>query len=240
MADFLKKIYASFFAVSAYVWLFITGAAAYIYFFVTGYKENQLRSFLYFQGKVIQAAITFASGFNKKIIKHPMPDKPSMLVANHPSTYDTFVFCSFNIKNLVCVAKGWPFNIIFYGKFIKHAGYINSENKTAAEIIEIAKEKLKQGLHVAIFPEGTRQKKTGRFRSLAFAIAVAADTYVVPFAIKGLDKMLPPGKYMPMLAPIEYVQMPAVKASDFSFEAGSLRMARYVKDLIKRQLESRR
>jgi len=236
MADFFKKIYASFFAVSAYVWLFITGLAAYVYFFAVGYEEKQVRNFLYAQGKIIQAAIVFASVFNKKIVKNSMPDKPSVLVANHPSTYDTFAFFSFNIKNLVCVAKGWPFRIIFYGKFIKHAGYINSDNKTAAEIIEAAKDKLNQGLHVAIFPEGTRQKKIGRFRSLAFAIAIAADTYVVPFAIKGLDKMLPPGNYMPTVAPIEYVQMPAVKASDFNFEAGDLKMARHVRDLINRQL----
>ncbi|MCL1971883.1 MAG: 1-acyl-sn-glycerol-3-phosphate acyltransferase [Endomicrobia bacterium] len=239
MADFLKKIYGVFVTLQASTWLLITGVAAYFYFFAAGYKdkENRLRSFLYFQGKVIQAAITCASGFNKKIIKYPMPDKPSILVSNHTSMCDSFVFCSFNIKNFVCVSKGWPFNIPLYGKFIKYAGYINSKNKTAAEIIEIAKEKLKQGLHVVIFPEGTRQKKTGRFRSLAFAAAIAADTYVVPFAVKGLDKMIPAGKYTLTPAPVEYVQMPAVKASDFSFEVGHLKMARYVKDMIVREIE---
>jgi 1-acyl-sn-glycerol-3-phosphate acyltransferase len=237
MLDAIKKIYASFFAVSAYVWLFITGLAAYPYFFLTGYKETQLRNFLYIQGKAIQLAITFASCFNKKITKRQMPGKPSVLVANHPSTYDTFVFFSFGIKNLVCVAKGWPFRIIFYGRYIKRAGYINSDNKTAAEIIEAAKEKMKQGLHVAIFPEGTRQKETGRFRSLGFAMAVAADTYVVPFAIKGLDKMLPPGNYMPTFSHVAYEQLEAVYAGDYNFEAGDLKMAQHVKSLITEKLK---
>ncbi|MCL2144252.1 MAG: 1-acyl-sn-glycerol-3-phosphate acyltransferase [Endomicrobia bacterium] len=238
MADFLKKIYASFFAVTVYAWLFIAGFAAYIYFFLTGYKEKQIRIFLYAQGKIIQAAIVFASGFNKKIIKCPLPEKPSVLVANHPSTYDTFVFHSFNIINFVCIAKGWPFRILFYGKFIERAGYINSDNKTAGQIIDLAKEKLNQGLHVAIFPEGTRQKKTGRFRSLAFALAIAADTYVVPFAIKGLEEMLPPGKYMPTYSPIVYKQLPAVYAGDFNYEAGDLRMAKYVKESITEELKN--
>lgn len=237
MADFFKKVYASFFAVSAYVWLFISGLAAYAYFCLTGFKEGQLRNFLYFQGKVIQAAVVFASVFHKQVVKNSMPDKPSVLVANHPSTYDTFVFSSFGIKNLVCVAKGWPFRIIFYGEFIKRAGYINSDNKTASEIIEAAKEKLQNGLHVAIFPEGTRQKETGRFRSLAFAIAIAADTYVVPFAIKGLDKMLPPGNYMPTFAHVKYEQLDSVYAGDFNYEAGDLKMAKYVKNLITERLK---
>lgn len=232
MADILKKIYASFFSVTTYVWLFITGIIAYAYFSLTGFKENQLRNFLYFQGKTVQLAIVFASGFNKKVIKQKMPPKPSVLVANHPSTYDNFVFSSFNIRNLVCVAKGWPFRIIFYGKFIERAGYINTDNKTAAEIIEIAKDKLASGLHVAIFPEGTRKKETGRFRSLAFAIAIEADTYVVPFATKGLEKMLPPGNYMPTYAHVTYEQLPAVYAGDFNYEAGDLKMAQYVKSLI--------
>lgn len=239
MADPFKKIYASFFAVSAYVWLFLTGLAAYIYFFITGFKQSQIRNFLYAQGKVIQLAITLASGFNKKVIKGKMPDRPSVLVANHPSAYDTFVFFSFGIKNLVCVAKGWPFKIIFYGKFIKCAGYINSDNKTAAEIIEAAKEKLESGLHVAVFPEGTRKKETGRFRSLAFAIAVSAGAYIVPFAIKGLEKMLPPGKYMPTYSPVVYEQLPAVYAGDFNYEAGALKMARHVKKMITDRLENR-
>jgi 1-acyl-sn-glycerol-3-phosphate acyltransferase len=237
MTDFFKKLYASFFAVLVYVWLFISGLAVYPLFFITGFKENHMRSFLYFQGKAIQLAITLASGFKKKIAARPLPDKPSVLVANHPSTYDTFVFCSFNIKNLVCVAKGWPFRIIFYGKFIKRAGYINSDNKTAREIIDAAKEKMKQGLHVAIFPEGTRQKTTGRFRSLAFAIAINADTYVVPFAIKGLEKMLPPGKYMPKYARVSYSQLPEVHAGSFNYEAGDLKMAKHVKELITENLK---
>lgn len=232
MADIVKKIYASFFAVLAYVWLFIAGVAVYPYFLLTGFKEKQVRNFLYFQGKAIQLAIVFASGFNKKVIKLEMPDKPSVLVANHPSTYDAFVFSSFGIKNLVCMAKGWPFRIIFYGKYIKHSGYINSDNKTASEIIAITKNKLAQGLHVAFFPEGTRQKETGRFRSLAFAAAIAADAYVVPFAIKGLEKMLPPGNYMPTCARVVYEQLPAVYAGGFNYEAGDLRMARHIKNLI--------
>ncbi|MCL2334670.1 MAG: 1-acyl-sn-glycerol-3-phosphate acyltransferase [Endomicrobia bacterium] len=238
MTDFFKYIYAFPFAAAAYAWLFMTGMLAYPYFYLTGYKESQIRSFLYFSGKAVQLAIFGASGFSKKIIeKSPFPQKPSVLVANHPCMYDTFLFFDFGIKNLVCIAKGWPFKIIFFGKFIEKAGYINTDGKRSEDIIALAAGKLAEGLHIAIFPEGTRSVNIGRFRTLAFEIAVKTGADVVPFAIKGLDEMLPRGRYFPKKVPVSYVRLEAVSPQAFGFEAGGLRMARYVKEKIVEELQ---
>lgn len=235
MAEILKKIYAAPFAIGTFIWLFIAGLITYPYFFLTGFKAGQMRAFLYFQGKAVQLAITFASGFNKKIIKKNLPKKPAILVANHPSTYDTFLFQAFGIKDFVCIAKDWPFKIIFYGKFIEKAGYINTNNRTAEEIIEISRKRLDEGLHVAVFPEGTRQKEIGRFRSLAFELSLRSGAPVVPFVIKGLEEMLPRGSYIPKKTPVKYIQLDTVYPEDFKIEAGALRMAQYVKKLIKEE-----
>lgn len=237
MSDILKKIYAGPFAIFTFIWLFIAGMITYPYFFLTGFKADQMRAFLYLQGKVVQLAITLASGFNKKIIKKELPKKPSILVANHPSTYDTFLFQAFGIKDFICIAKAWPFRIIFYGKFIEKAGYINTDNKTAEEIIEISIKRLEEGLHVAVFPEGTRQKEIGRFRSLAFEISLRSGAPVIPFVIKGLEEMLPRGSYIPKKTPVKYIQLDTVYPEDFKMEAGALRMAQYVKNLIKTKFE---
>jgi 1-acyl-sn-glycerol-3-phosphate acyltransferase len=92
---------------------------------------------------------------------------------------------------------------------------------------------------VGIFPEGTRQSKTGRFRSLAFEIALRSGAPVAPFVIKGLDKMLPREKWLPKQAAVEYVQLAPVLPENFKCEAGSLRMAQYVKQLILEELQKK-
>ncbi|MDR1695938.1 MAG: 1-acyl-sn-glycerol-3-phosphate acyltransferase [Endomicrobium sp.] len=235
MPDFIKKLYGAPFAAAAWTWLFVSGLFAAPYFYLTGYKENELRNFLYFQGRIVQLAVFFASGFRKKIVKGKMPER-SILVANHPCMYDTFIFFDFGVKNLVCIAKDWPFKIIFYGKFIEKAGYINSEGKTAEEIIGETRAALERGLNVAVFPEGTRSKVTGRFRSLAFEAAIRADCPVVPFAIKGLGEMLPRGSYCPKCVPVEYIQLEAVSPRDFQGELGAHNMAKHVKNMITEKL----
>ncbi|MDR3244043.1 MAG: 1-acyl-sn-glycerol-3-phosphate acyltransferase, partial [Elusimicrobiota bacterium] len=192
-----------------------------------------LRKFLYLQGSAIQLAIWGASGFNKKVIKKYTFEKPSILIANHPCTYDTFMFFDFGIKNLVCIAKGWPFKIPFYGYFIKKAGYINSDNKTSQEVIEEVKKSFQKGLHIGIFPEGTRKKEIGRFRSLAFEISIKTGADIIPFVIKGLEKMLPPGSYLPKSAKIQYIQLDPISPKQFSnAQAGDLKMAQYAKSII--------
>ncbi|AKL98326.1 lysophospholipid acyltransferase family protein [Endomicrobium proavitum] len=237
MSDFLKKLYAFPFVAAVYVWLSLSGFFVYPFFLITGFKEAQLRNFIYVQGSVVQLAILFVSVFNKKITKKRLIERPSILVANHPCTYDTFLFSDFGIKNLVCIAKGWPFRIPFYGTYIAKGGYINSDGKTAEQIIEEVRKKLSQGLHIGIFPEGTRRKTTGRFHSLAFEAAIKTKTPVVPFVIKGLEELLPPGSYFPKKADVEYIQLDSVSPKQFEGDAGGLKMARYVKKLIVSQLK---
>jgi 1-acyl-sn-glycerol-3-phosphate acyltransferase len=239
MINFLKILWAFPFACAAWAFLALGGFFAYPYFCFAGFNPGRLRGFIYFQGKVIQLAIWFASLGNKKVFKKKPLPRPCVLVANHPCTYDTFVFSSFGIKNHAGIAKGWPFKIPFYGKYIEKAGYINSDGKTAAQITELAKKRLAEGLHISIFPEGTRKKETGRFRSLAFEIALKCDAAVVPFAIKGLEEMLPPGKYWPKYAPVEYVQLDPVSPENFKDETGDLKMAKYVKETITKELRIR-
>lgn len=237
MPDLLKKLYAFPFTAGTWIYLAVSGFFAYPYFFISGFKPKELRSFLYFQGRVLQTAILFASVFHKRRISKPLPNKPHILIANHPSTYDTFVFFDFGIKNLVCIAKGWPFRIPIYGRFIKEAGYINSDGKTAQELIEEAKARFDEGLHIGIFPEGTRSVQIQRFRSLAFEIAIKTGVNVVPFVIKGLGEMLPPGKVWAKKADIEYVQLDPVSYKEFeTLPSGALKMAQYCKTLIIEEL----
>jgi 1-acyl-sn-glycerol-3-phosphate acyltransferase len=238
MINFLKKLYAFPFVAGTWIYLSISGFFAFYYFYISGFNEKQLRNFIYFQGKVLQTAVLLASAFHKKIIKTQVIKKPSIFVANHPSTYDTFVFFDFGIKDIVCIAKGWPFRIPFYGKIIKGAGYINTDGKTAGEIIKEAEQKLRQGLHIGIFPEGTRSVKMGRFRSLAFKLSIETGADIIPIAIKGLGEMLPPKSVWAKKADIEYKQLKAVLPKNFDLPAGDLKMAQYVKKLIEDELKN--
>ncbi|MDR2772341.1 MAG: 1-acyl-sn-glycerol-3-phosphate acyltransferase [Elusimicrobiota bacterium] len=237
MVEFFKRAYAFPFVAGTWTWLAVSGFFVYFFFCISGFKESRARSFIYFQGRVLQTAVLFVSAFHKKIIKGTPIKNPSILVANHPSTYDTFVFFDFGIKNIVYVAKNWPFQIPFYGKIIKEAGYINTEGKTADEIISQAKERLKKGLHIGIFPEGTRSgTEIGRFRSLAFKMSIETGAEIVPFAIKGLGEMLAPKQIWAKKADIEYKQLEKISPDRFCMEAGDLKMAKAVKEIIVEEL----
>jgi 1-acyl-sn-glycerol-3-phosphate acyltransferase len=238
MLDFLKRVYAFPFVAGTWVWLSLGGFFGYFYFHLTGFKPKQIRTFLYFQGRVLQTAILFASAFHKKRVCKALPNRPSILVANHPCTYDTFMFFDFGIKNLVCIAKGWPFKIPFYGKAIERAGYINTDNKNFTEILALVEKRFAEGLHVGIFPEGHRDLKTKRFRSLAFELAIRTGADIVPFAIKGLGDMLAPGEIWAKQASVEYVQLDSVSGDMFKDkDAPALRMSQYVKSKIVEEIE---
>ena len=238
MVNFLKILWAAPFSCAAWTALALGGFFAYPYFYFTGFKAKQLRAFIYLQGKIVQLAIWCASLSNKKVLGNKPLEEPSVLVANHPCTYDTFIFSSFGIINHAGIAKGWPFRLPFYGQYIEKAGYINSDGKTAQEIIELARKRFSEGLHISIFPEGTRSKETKRFRSLAFEIAIKCNVPVIPFAVKGLEEMLPPGTYWPKYAHVKYVQLEPVRPENFTGEAGDLKMSKYVKELITAELKT--
>ncbi|MFZ2267619.1 MAG: lysophospholipid acyltransferase family protein [Azonexus sp.] len=78
---------------------------------------------------------------------------PLILVANHPSLLDVVLIVS-RLPNVVCVMKAALMNNILFGSAARLARYIR--NDTLLTIILHAREEVRDGAQLLIFPEGTR------------------------------------------------------------------------------------
>jgi 1-acyl-sn-glycerol-3-phosphate acyltransferase len=96
---------------------------------------------------------------------------PLILAANHPSLMDAGMLAS-RLPNTVCVMKAALMDNLLFGSAARLARYIR--NNAPLETILSAREELRGGAHLVIFPEGTRtqnfpvdpcQKSTGLISS---------------------------------------------------------------------------
>ncbi len=78
---------------------------------------------------------------------------PLILAANHPSLLDAVMIVS-RVPNAVCVMKASLMDNVLFGAAARLARYIR--NNAPLEMILNAREELKDGARLVIFPEGTR------------------------------------------------------------------------------------
>jgi 1-acyl-sn-glycerol-3-phosphate acyltransferase len=78
---------------------------------------------------------------------------PLVIAANHPSLLDAVLIVS-RLPNAVCVMKSALMDNLLFGAGARLAGYIPNDAPLA--VILGAREELRAGAHLVIFPEGTR------------------------------------------------------------------------------------
>lgn len=154
--------------------------------------ESAMRRAIRFYGWVLVHLIPF---FGRTEIEYPggLPTQPSVLVANHNSAIDPYLFGMIPIEN--SFVTSWPFKIPVYNYFMRLAGYANAANGWE-EVCRKGKQLLASGSSVTIWPEGHRSRNgaLGRFKNGAFSLAVEARVPVVPVCILGAGKVLSPGR----------------------------------------------
>ena len=132
-----------------------------------------------------------------KIIGEFPKKGPYVLMHNHSSFLDMF-FLPIIIKGKftgVIAAKNFKIPII--GSILKQIKGIpiirSGDVVKALKSIKIAEDRIKEGFHVAILPEGTRTL-TGKllpFKKGGFHMAINTKTKILPIVIKGLYKIKP-------------------------------------------------
>lgn len=113
-----------------------------------------------------------------------------VFVANHQGAFDIFLIYGFLGMPIKWVMKKEIAKIPFIGAACRAAGFIfvdNSTSKAAAQTVRLAERKLKNGVSVVVFPEGSRtyDGKMIRFKKGAFQIAVDLDLPIVPITLNG-------------------------------------------------------
>lgn len=110
-----------------------------------------------------------------------------VLVANHATLVDTTAILS-RTPRVCCIAKTTYASNPFFGRLLSLCGFIDVgttyEDRSAS--IDSAVERIRQGFHVLVFPEGSRSPEGGlhRFQRGAFEIACRADVPVVPIFLR--------------------------------------------------------
>ncbi len=116
--------------------------------------------------------------------------KSYVFIANHQGAFDIFLVYGYLGQPIKWIMKQSLRKIPLVGKACESAGFIfvdNSSPKAAAKTIEKAKERLKNGASVFLFPEGSRTEngELGTFKKGAYQMALDLKLPIVPVSING-------------------------------------------------------
>ncbi len=135
-----------------------------------------------------------------KGLEHLEDRKSYVFVANHSSTYDVWVMYGWIGRTIQWVMKKELMKIPVFGWATKASGQIaidRSNTQKAIESIIEAKKRIKDGVSIVFFPEGTRSRNglLGRFKKGAFYFAIEMHLDIVPVVIKGAYNIKPAGSF---------------------------------------------
>ena len=122
------------------------------------------------------------------------PNSGSLIISNHLSSFDIFLLLSIYPYHLVFLSKPEYFKIPFVSASMRLVGHLainrNSARK-AQKSLKRASKLLDDGIHVAVFPEGTRSTdgKIKTFHSAPLSLLkYSDDAGLLPITIVGSDK----------------------------------------------------
>jgi 1-acyl-sn-glycerol-3-phosphate acyltransferase len=126
--------------------------------------------------------------FDRRQARLDLPDGPCVVVANHPTLLDPTVMMSLLVEACTLVKPA-----VYHRRFVRHilAGAWHFEGPSRdpvsiGQVVGEATERLRAGMHLFVFPEGTRSPQGGlrEFGRIAFEIACRADVPLVSVALR--------------------------------------------------------
>lgn len=122
-------------------------------------------------------------------------DKPMLYIANHRSIFDVIILYTLFYERTGFIAKKSIEKVPSLRMWMRklHCLFLDrSDMKQGLKIILTAIDKVKEGISIVVFPEGTRTK-TGEllpFKAGPFKIATKTNCPIVPIAITGTDDII--------------------------------------------------
>jgi 1-acyl-sn-glycerol-3-phosphate acyltransferase len=170
------------------------------------------------------------------------PERQYVFMVNHQSHVDIPVLVqSLRAFQLRWIAKRELLWVPFFGWAIwaaKHVTVNRSDRSEALGSLKKARERMKDGISLVIFPEGTRSSDGHLlpFKRGGLLLAVQTQTPIVPISISGSSAILPKGDWRIRAGQIEVTVGAPVAVEHF--RSGNLRvLALQVQDLIENNLQ---
>lgn len=145
--------------------------------------------------------IFFLMGKRVRVIgwEHVDKTKKHLLIANHTSIYDIPAIMTI-VPRIAWIGRKYLVDIFGFGHLLKMIHYVPIEPgqpKQSRESISQAIERAKDGLTIAIFPEGTRtiDGKIGAFKKGFIHIMRSADMDVIPITLNGFFSLKPKTRF---------------------------------------------
>jgi 1-acyl-sn-glycerol-3-phosphate acyltransferase len=124
---------------------------------------------------------------------------PYIFMSNHQGSYDIFALLGHLPFQFKWLAKKELFSIPFFGWTMAAAGYISIDREGTRQTVEAmneAAERIRDGMSVVIFPEGSRSPDgtIQPFKKGGFTLAIKSKVPIVPIAIAGSREIMPKDK----------------------------------------------
>ena len=176
-------------------------------------------------GRIWGRSILFVSRVKVSVkgLSNIDPSAPYIYMPNHQSNFDIPVLLGHLTVQFRWLAKVELFKIPIFGRAMRKAGYISIDRyhrESAFESLKVAAHKIKSGVSVLIFPEGTRSRdgKIRPFKKGGFVLAVDAGVPIVPVVIKGTRAIMPKGKFRVYPGHVSMVIQKPIDTSTYSRE----------------------
>ena len=139
-----------------------------------------------------------ANGVQVKVegLEHLNGKGPYIFMSNHQGCYDIFTLLGHLPFQFKWLAKKELFSIPFLGWAMAAVGYISIDREGTRETVEAmneAAQKIRDGMSVVIFPEGSRSPDGSiqPFKKGGFTLAIKSKVPIVPIAISGSREIMP-------------------------------------------------
>ena len=154
--------------------------------------------------------------------EHISSGNGTVYASNHVSWYDVFAIASV-LPRYTFVAKAELRKIPIFGWGAEGAGvvFLARENrKSAFEAYELVAEKIRKGLNVVVFPEGTRGREypLRSFKKGPFVLAIAAGAPVVPIVVYGAREVMHKGSFRITATTVHIHLLEPVKTTGYDYE----------------------
>ena len=132
-------------------------------------------------------------------LEHIPEGRACIFMCNHVSNLDPPVIMPLIPGRTSVLLKQELMKIPLLGTAMRMARFIpvarSRSRESAQQSVSAAAEALKSGLHILVFPEGTRSRdgRLSTFKKGPFFLARETGAPVVPVAVSGTQKMLPKG-----------------------------------------------
>ena len=150
-------------------------------------------------------------------LEHIPPGQACIFMANHVSNLDPPVLLPLIPGRIVVMLKQSLMSIPLLGRAMRMARFIPVERGRAREAarasVALAAGALRDGLHIVVFPEGTRSP-TGRlstFKKGPFFLARENNAPIIPVAIIGTERALPKNAFRILPGPVELRFLEAIQ-----------------------------